>query len=535
MMHRDAEVVETVVIDEDLIKASYEDERNYEKKGDSVESKREPLSMQEIMQEAHTLRLSFKNIFKIDNLQGFEGLRMLCLDNNIIEDVQNLGHLTNLEWLDLSFNNITNIEGLEQLTKLTDLSLFNNNITELKGLDNCSALNCLSIGNNDIKATDQLMYLRGFKTLRLVNLEGNPVCADPEYRMFVLAYIDGLKYLDYAMVQQSEVEAAREQYQDELLEIEEKEGIKDAALERDRAKEKQSQQLESANMSVVETLFDDMFKEDSEMSKLRLLPGITELLENYRESFNSISESFKASGLERSGEREAELSGFLEALDEMRVKGEQESVVLIQDFNKEKKKAFRELSKREHVEFADLDALRRLTGGLGNSLMDLEMQQVEQFDDLINEFEVAFGEMKNGSLDSQQTYFRSVEELEDAYFEALTQLATELLDKAQNDMLPDDVTEEAKNLLADRDMTMNAVAGSHDIHVGKLLSREEEMRTREMEVFNGAVARERETENKRNRSRGMEVHQLLERNHKEMMELVTEEHLDEDYGGDDGM
>jgi hypothetical protein len=53
--------VETVVIDEDLIKAAYEEERSYEKKHDSAELKREPLVMQEIMQEARTLRLSFKS------------------------------------------------------------------------------------------------------------------------------------------------------------------------------------------------------------------------------------------------------------------------------------------------------------------------------------------------------------------------------------------------------------------------------------------------------------------------------------------
>ena len=59
------------------------------------------------------------------------------------------------------------------------------------------------------------------------------------------------------------------------------------------------------------------------------------------------------------------------------------------------------------------------------------------------------------------------------------------------------------------------------------------MRVREVEMFNGAVANERDVEHKRNRSRGMEIHQLLESNHKEMMELVTEEHLDEDYVGED--
>lgn len=48
-----------------------------------------------------------------------------------------------------------------------------------------------------------------------------------EYRPYVLAYLKHLKYLDYAMVVQSEVAAAREQYQDELIDVEEKEALEE--------------------------------------------------------------------------------------------------------------------------------------------------------------------------------------------------------------------------------------------------------------------------------------------------------------------
>jgi hypothetical protein len=42
----------------------------------------------------------------------------------------------------------------------------------------------------------------------------------------------------------------------------------------------------------------------------------------------------------------------------------------------------RQLAARENVDFSDpdLDALRQLAAALGNRLMDLEMQQVEQFE-----------------------------------------------------------------------------------------------------------------------------------------------------------
>lgn len=78
------------------------------------------------------LSLSYKNILKIQNLDGLFYLEKLQLDNNLIERIENLDHLVNLKWLgkifysDLSFNCIKEIKGLEKLTQITDLSLYNN-------------------------------------------------------------------------------------------------------------------------------------------------------------------------------------------------------------------------------------------------------------------------------------------------------------------------------------------------------------------------------------------------------------------------
>ena len=110
--------------------------------------------------------------------------------------------LVHLRWLDLSFNNITEITGLDALGKLEDLSLFNNRISVIQNLDNNTNLQCLSIGNNQITGGNNwssVMYLRQFSKLHLVNLEGNPLCKDPEYKHFLLAH---LKYLKCVLVAQ---------------------------------------------------------------------------------------------------------------------------------------------------------------------------------------------------------------------------------------------------------------------------------------------------------------------------------------------
>ncbi|RHY29957.1 hypothetical protein DYB32_004744 [Aphanomyces invadans] len=198
------------------------------------------------------LSLSFKNVFKIDNLVTLKNLVKLQLDNNVIQEIEGISHLTSLTWLDLSFNNIAEIKGLETLTKLQDLTLYNNNISKLENLDTLKSLQVLSVGNNSLATTDGLLYLKCLDGLRVLNLEGNPVCSDPEYRSFVLAHLDKLKYLDYSLVDMAEVVQAREQYQDELEEMKEVKAIEDAALARELEYKQYNVMLKEANVNLLE-------------------------------------------------------------------------------------------------------------------------------------------------------------------------------------------------------------------------------------------------------------------------------------------
>ena len=188
----------------------------------------------------------------------------------MIDKIANISHLTTLKWLDLSFNNIKVMEGLESLVNLTDLSLFNNQIKVLQNIDNCKDLQCLSLGNNAVPSLDVCQYLRKFRNLHLVNLEGNPVCKEPEYKMMLLAYLPNIKYLDYSLINPPDVAAAREQYQDELQEAEENEAVEEEKEKRDRAAREMTEVLGRANLEVVQTIFYDFFKEDTEHAKLQV-------------------------------------------------------------------------------------------------------------------------------------------------------------------------------------------------------------------------------------------------------------------------
>ena len=53
-----------------------------------------------------------------------------------------------------------------------------------------------------------------------------------------------------------------------------------------------------------------------------------------------------------------------------------------------------------------------------------------------------------------------------------------MLEQFGNDKLPDDVTDECRGLLADREILINSCATSHDTHLSKLLTVEEGLRNR---------------------------------------------------------
>ena len=74
------------------------------------------------------LRLEFKNILAIENLDPFTNLTKLHLSNNLIKFIDGIQFLINLKWLDLSFNEIQRMERLDHLIKLEDLCLTHNRI-----------------------------------------------------------------------------------------------------------------------------------------------------------------------------------------------------------------------------------------------------------------------------------------------------------------------------------------------------------------------------------------------------------------------
>ncbi|GAB9464796.1 hypothetical protein Gpo141_00002222 [Globisporangium polare] len=478
-----------------------------------------------------TLSLSFQNVFKMENLETLRNLVKLQLDNNVIQEIEGIGHLVHLEWLDLSFNNITAIKGLETLVKLTDLSLYNNCIGKLENLDSLKKLQVLSVGNNSLSTTDGLLYLKCLDSLRVLNLCGNPVCSDPEYRPFLLAHLDKLQYLDYALVDSNEAIQAREQYQDELEEMKEVKAIEDAALAREAEQIKYLAMLKDANVITLETLLTDMFKEDTEMNKIEVLPGLRNIIDDYNEKAKAATEDVKVVLMEKHTTLSKEVDQFKAKYEKVQLEAQESSIQAIEGHRRVAKQLLKQAGVAQTSENEGsgagqqfLNEAKASTEKLHSELMNLESDLVETTQELIASMEVSIEAVGAEAREIATEHFRTVEVLENNFFENVSQLAVTLLERmASEDGEEDDfLTDECRAILNDRDALNNAINGSHDIHIGKLLAQEDVMREQSLAKIADVIKSAKDREWARNRARIAEVLNIKEKHLSEISKVRDE-------------
>ncbi|TPX64203.1 hypothetical protein SpCBS45565_g06062 [Spizellomyces sp. 'palustris'] len=415
--------IEPTVIDEDLLRKAVNEQVSPEI---ADTARREGIDPSDVT----TLRLDYKNILKIDNLWMFQNLTKLQIDNNIIERIENISFLKNLQWLDLSFNNISKIEGLDGLTKLTDLTLYNNRISRIENLDDLVKLNVLSLGNNGLTVLENVNYLAKFENLRVLNLSGNTICRSQNYRHYILAHIRGLRYLDYRLVDDDSVAAAKQQYIDDIIAQEEEDKIVAARREQEKKRSEQEALYESAHIPSIDSLFNSLFTEDPDFQRFAPIitpEPFTDLRDEYQAKFDVVINELKHFVLKRSTEKQEELEMFRKCLIETKEKTDAESWGKCKKFSGIKKRIQQSNNPGEiHSFFRNL---REESNALSDGLLSHEMTLVEQFEDVLKEFERNYTELSSSITETGASSFARLRELENEFHERLSEAVLAAVDR----------------------------------------------------------------------------------------------------------
>lgn len=107
-----------------------------------------------------------------------------------------LSNISEITKLNIYGEDIHDISLISSMHKLEYLSLSSNQISSLSPLSNCISLREIYLRNNNITSFEELNHLRHLFNLKVLWLDGNPICEDNFYRKKVLNILPQVISLD---------------------------------------------------------------------------------------------------------------------------------------------------------------------------------------------------------------------------------------------------------------------------------------------------------------------------------------------------
>ena len=159
-----------------------------------------PIKTRKYVKDCTEIVLSKRKITKLVNFEIFSNLEALWLTDNRLKSITGLDANFRIKILCCANTRINTLVGRIQKMKFLEVLYLNNN--KLKNLDLC------------------LTYLKEFSFLKNLNLFGNPIAEEPEYRPRVVDAIKSLKILDrhkISMIERIKAEQTVIEFNDPLL------------------------------------------------------------------------------------------------------------------------------------------------------------------------------------------------------------------------------------------------------------------------------------------------------------------------------
>ena len=178
--------------------------------------------------------------------------------------------------------------------------------------------------------------------------------------------------------------------------------------------------------------------------------------------------------------------------------------------------------------------VRRLNDELDkvcDELMSIEIRQVEKYEILVDSYEERMTEMKTAALETQGGFFRAIEKMEEDFAANMKSVAVDLIERlAREELAEDYLDDEAMGMVQDREACMNVITASHDLHVGKILKREDEARALETRNCQELIQSSNFFERARNRDHVLQIHEFSASTKHQLNSFLS---IDDDEGDDE--
>ena len=114
----------------------------------------------------------------------------------ILSKYPNITDITEIKKLNLYAEDLLDISLISKMPKIEVVSLSSNQISSLSPLANCLNVREIYLRNNNIDSFKELTHLKHLMNLKVLWLEGNPICNDIYYREKVFNILPQVIFLD---------------------------------------------------------------------------------------------------------------------------------------------------------------------------------------------------------------------------------------------------------------------------------------------------------------------------------------------------
>ncbi|XP_063984739.1 dynein regulatory complex subunit 3-like [Diachasmimorpha longicaudata] len=491
------------------------------------------------LEKVKELRIEFLNIISLEHLWPMKNIRKLTLSHNCIERIEKLEELIELRELDLSFNSISLMEGLGHLINLEILILSGNNIQRVESIDNLSNLIILSLANNQINSWDHVMYLRKFKQLRSLNVQGNPCMHQDGFIDYVIAFIPQIVYFSYRMITKEQKKKSRDIHRLSIAKTEECEtNLLHSETITKAIKEKKAKEFAAFVETLNEDeLFNSLFEQDKENRLLKTINiSIRDAYEKYRTKINVLSWEIYEFGDNREVERATELAMFKKTIENEQNLVKTTARRLMNEIEDRRNQILDDL-KNTSIHTSDNHPENETSEKQSdpeNSLLSIELREAQKTIEEFNHFlsskwtklmynEIVLHEQMEDILESfKSNMSQAIGEFLHFTKELFHQMQSAEKDYHQNinsiiDSFPMDVNlneledpETVKALIENPETLSNCLTASHEFRLALIDSRKTTMIKRIESWLRDLIDQLESHENSRHRSRILEISHFLQ-------------------------